>query len=55
MKITSFAKMVCAYEGKKKETSIAQVMEVLKIVNKLLDGKMYKDIRKIMPKKGCIR
>ena len=36
MKVTKFAQLICKEEGKKKEVSIAQVMEVLKVINGLL-------------------
>ena len=47
MKVTEFAKEVTLAEGLKKQISIAQVMEVLKIVNVLLSGTLYQDIRSI--------
>jgi hypothetical protein len=45
MKVTTFSEMVVKAEGKKKSISIAQVKEVLKETNKLLDGKLYFLIR----------
>lgn len=45
MNINDFAKKVTLLEGLKKPISIAQVKEVLKIVNLLLKGKLYKTIR----------
>lgn len=45
MKITEFAKKVCELEGKKQSISIAQVMEVLKIINKIFGGRFYDVIR----------
>ena len=45
MKVTTFAEIVCAVEGKKKQVNIAQIKEVLKVVNVLLDGALYKKIR----------
>ena len=47
MKITDFAVKVTKFEGKKKETNIAQIKEVLKVTNKLTDGELYKIIRKM--------
>ena len=47
MKITDFAKKITQYEGMKKQVNIAQILEVLKVLNKLLDGDLYKLIRKI--------
>ena len=46
MNINDFAKKVTEEEGLKKSISIGQVKEVLKIVNKLLCGKLYSLIRK---------
>ena len=45
-KLGVFAKEVTLEEGKKKSISIAQVKEVLKIVDTKLDGELYKLIRK---------
>ena len=47
MNINDFAVKVTKLEGGKKSISIAQVKEVLKIVNGLLKGGLYKLIRKI--------
>ena len=47
MKITRFSEEVAVREGKKKQISIAQIKEVLKIVNVLLDGELYKVIRSL--------
>ena len=47
MNINDFAVKVTKKEGGKKSISIAQVKEVLKIVNDLLKGELYKLIRKI--------
>ena len=45
MKVQDFTEFVTKLEGKKKSLSIAQVKEVVKIVNKLLGGSVYKEIR----------
>lgn len=45
MKITEFCKLVSQKEGKKKELSIAQIGEVVRVVNELLDGDLYRLIR----------
>jgi len=45
MLITDFAVCVSRKEGKKKQVDIAQIKEILKVVNKLLDGRLYKEIR----------
>jgi len=46
MKINDFAKEVSVDEGGKKEMNIAQIKEVLKVTNTLLDGELYKLIKK---------
>jgi hypothetical protein len=46
MTINDFAVQVSKKEGKKVQLSIAQISETLKIVNQLLDGKLYREIRK---------
>lgn len=43
--VNDFAIEVSAQEGLKKQMNIAQVKEILKVVNGLLDGKLYKMIR----------
>ena len=45
MKITQFTKMVAKGEGKLKQVNIAQIAEVLKVINKLLGGALYRAIR----------
>lgn len=47
MKITDFSKEVTLEEGKKISLSIAQVKEVLRIVNEKTNGELYKLIKKI--------
>jgi hypothetical protein len=47
MQITKFAKQVAYHEGKKVALSIAQVMEVLKIVNYLAKGGLYQIVRQM--------
>jgi predicted DNA-binding antitoxin AbrB/MazE fold protein len=51
MKVTEFARKVTLEEGKKVSLSIAQIMEVLKITNRLLGGGLYKLIREHKRKK----
>ena len=46
MNIRDFAVRVAELEGKKISLSIAQIMEVLKIINNLLGGLLYMWIRK---------
>jgi len=41
MTINNFARQVCKGEGGKVNLPIAQVMEVLKVANKLLGGALY--------------
>ena len=49
MKVTDFAVLVTQHEGMKKEVNIAQIKEVLKVVDDLLKGDehggLYKQIR----------
>jgi hypothetical protein len=47
MRITDFAKKVTLGEGLKKQVNIAQILEILKVINKLLDGVLYMLIRKL--------
>lgn len=47
MTITQFAKLVSKEEGLKKEVNIAQIMELLRIINKALYGIPYLIIRNI--------
>ena len=45
MKITDFAVEVTKLEGKKKQVNIAQIKEILKVINILTCGELYKIIR----------
>lgn len=47
MNLNTFAKLVCLIEKGKKEVNIAQVKEILKVANKELEGKLYKEVRKL--------
>jgi hypothetical protein len=47
MTINQFAVNVASREGKKKSISIAQIKEVLKVVNDLTCGELYKIIRRM--------
>jgi TRAP-type mannitol/chloroaromatic compound transport system permease small subunit len=47
MSVKEFIKEVTLQEGKKVSLSIAQVAEVLKIANELLDGELYKLIKRV--------
>lgn len=46
MKITEFALKVSEQEGLKKGVNIAQISEILKVANSLLDGELYALVRK---------
>jgi hypothetical protein len=45
MKITTFAKRITAVEGKKTQVNIAQVLEIVKIINTMTNGLFYIVIR----------
>lgn len=45
MKITDFAAKVAKKEGLKEQVSIAQISEILRVINALLGGALYKLIR----------
>lgn len=45
MTIAQFALLVTRQEGLKKQVNIAQVKEILKVVNAILNGKLYALIR----------
>ena len=47
MNINDFSVKVAKKEGGKKSVNIAQIKEILKVVNGLLKGELYKLIRKI--------
>ncbi len=47
MTINQFAVKVSKKEGKIKQVNIAQIKEVLKVVNCLVGGELYKMIRTI--------
>lgn len=57
MKVNEFSVKVSAQEGMKKSVDIAQISEILKIANLLLDGQLYASIRKIAeePVKSNVR
>ena len=48
MNINQFAKRVAQEEGQKKQVNIAQIKEILAVVNRLTRGILYQIIR-IMP------
>jgi len=45
MKVTDFSVLVAEKEGKKRQVSIAQIKEILRVINELLGGDLYKSIR----------
>ena len=51
MKVSDFSVLVAKKEGKKKQVSIAQIKEILKICNVLLNGEFYNLIRNKSKKK----
>ena len=46
MLISNFARLVCKSEGLRKEVNIAQVSEILRVINRLTNGVLYNFIRK---------
>jgi len=47
MNMNDMAKEITKTEGLKKSISIAQVKEVLRIINAMTDGELYKLLRRI--------
>jgi len=47
MTLQEFASKVAKAEGKKSQTSIGNIREILKIINTLTGGELYKLIRKL--------
>ncbi len=45
MKITEFTQLLTEYEGNKKGVSIAQMAEVVKVINLVTDGMLYKYVK----------
>jgi len=41
MKISTFAMLVAKQEGGKKQVNIAQIKEILKVINELTNGVLY--------------
>lgn len=50
MNINELAKAVTQDEGLKKEVNIAQVKEVLRVLNQIMDGALYKMARSLKSK-----
>ena len=47
MTVNEFARRVAQKEGKKIQVNIGQIKELLKVINELTDGLLYKFIRSI--------
>ena len=47
MKITDFTRRVANMESKKVQVNIAQIAEILKVINQLTGGVLYKTIRQM--------
>ena len=47
MKISEFAVVVAVKEGKKRQVNIAQIKEVLSVINRLVKGALYKAIKEL--------
>ena len=45
MKITDFALMIASREGKIQQVNIAQIKEILKVINEITEKEFYKIIR----------
>jgi len=45
MKVTEFASLIAAHEGKKINLSIAQISEVLRVIDRLTHGLFYHVVR----------
>lgn len=48
MKVTTLARKIAMIEGKKKSVSIAQILEILRIINVLSDGFFYSFVRRCL-------
>ena len=46
MNVNEFCTEISKREGKKKQVDIAQISEIIKITNDLLDGELYDLIKK---------
>ncbi len=47
MNVNEFANCIAIQEAGKKEVNIAQIKEIVRIINRLLEGQLYKLIRKL--------
>lgn len=50
MKVTDFAKLISKKEGKIKQVDIAQISEILAIIDRMTNGALYAIIR-LIPKR----
>jgi len=48
MTVNEFAVRVTKFEGQKKECSVAQVKEILRVVNMLVGGELYRLIKSLL-------
>ena len=58
MKVTEFAVEVTKLEGKKRQVNIAQIKEILRVINDLTHGDFYrmiKGLEKAIPTKNHTR
>ena len=51
MTINDFAKLITKKEGKLKQVNIAQIKEILKVINELTGGRLYSIIRSYLSNK----
>ena len=47
MDLNAFAKRISKLEGKKKQVDIAQIKEILKIINRITNGILYSLVKTI--------
>ena len=47
MKVSRFSEIVAEEEGKRIQVNIAQIKEILRVINCLTDGELYKMIRRM--------
>jgi len=47
MRVSDFRRLIARSEGQKEEMNIAQISEVLRVVNDLLGGGVYRLIRQL--------
>jgi len=47
MNINDLAALIAKKEGKKKQVSIAQIKEILRVINDITDKEFYKMVRRL--------